>query len=222
MSVKGTVLNAQPGFPAPSGATVNVQQIVGGQPLTVATAKTNSTGAYSIKFTPSSTGSYEVSTGQISQIEIPTLSPAYGDILSPASTTATKLTVHSALENFSVSSQGDKALVIGKVSPGTGHVKGTVAVFARAVGTRTHPPAFKKVATPATERNPGQLRHLRPPRCGRLELQGEVHRPRAGPRRELKDDQGHDRPQADLASEPRFDQGKERNADGQRHRGASR
>ena len=144
MTVKGTVLNAQPGFPAPSGATVNVQQIVGGQPLTVASAKTNSTGAYSIKFTPSSTGSYQVSTGQVSQIEIPTLNPAYGDILSPASTTATKLTVHSALQNFSVRSQGGKALVIGKVSPGTGHVKGTIAVFARAAGKHG---AFKKVAS---------------------------------------------------------------------------
>jgi tungstate transport system substrate-binding protein len=144
MTVKGTVLNAQPGFPAPSGATVNVQQIVGGQPLTVASGKTNSTGAYSIKFTPSSTGSYQVSTGQVSQIEIPTLNPAYGDILSPASTAATTLTVHSALENFSVTSQGGKALVVGKVSPGTGHVKGTVAVFARAVGKKG---AFGKVAS---------------------------------------------------------------------------
>src|SRR6478672_4201521 len=144
MTVKGTVLNAQPGFPAPSGATVNVQQIVGGQPLTVASAKTNPAGAYRLKFTPTSTGSYQVSTGQVSQIEIPTLNPAYGDILSPASTTATKVTVHSALENFSVSSQGAKALVIGKVSPGTGHVKGTIAVLARAVGKHG---AFNKLAS---------------------------------------------------------------------------
>jgi ABC-type tungstate transport system permease subunit len=144
MTVKGTLVNAEPGFPTLSGETVNVQQIVGGQPLTVASAKTNSSGAYSIKFTPSSTGSYEVSTGAISKVENSTLNPVHGDILSPASTAATKVTVHSALENFSVKSQGAKALVVGKVSPGTGHVKGTVAVFARAVGKKG---AFRKLAT---------------------------------------------------------------------------
>ncbi len=144
MTVKGTLVNAEPGFPALSGETVNVQQIVGGLPLTVAHGQTNSTGGYSIKFTPSSTGSYEVSTGAISKVENTTLNPVYGDILSPASTAATKITVHSALQKFSVKSQGGKALVVGKVLPGTGHVKGTVAVFARAVGKKG---AFHKVAT---------------------------------------------------------------------------
>jgi uncharacterized protein YfaS (alpha-2-macroglobulin family) len=48
------------------------------------------------------------------------------------------------LSAFSVKSQGGKALVIGKVSPGAGHVKGTVAVFARAVGKKG---PFRKVAT---------------------------------------------------------------------------
>lgn len=144
MTIKGTLVNAEPGFPVLSGETVNVQQIVGGTPLTVASGKTNSSGAYSINFTPSSTGSYQVSTGAISKVENTTLSPVYGDILSPASTAATNVTVHSALTNFSVKSQGGKALVIGRVSPGAGHVKGVVAVFARAVGKHG---AFRKVAT---------------------------------------------------------------------------
>ena len=143
MTVKGTLVNAEPGFPVLSGETVNVQQIVGGQPLTVASGKTNSSGAYSIRFTPSSTGSYQVSTGAISKVENATLNPVYGDILSPASTATTKVTVHSALKNFSVKSQGGKVLVLGNVSPGTGHVKGTIAVFARAVGKQG---AFRKVA----------------------------------------------------------------------------
>ena len=144
LTVKGTLANAEPGYPVLSGETVNVQQIVGGQPLTVASGKTNSTGAYSIKFTPSSTGLYQVSTPAISKVENTTLSPVYGDILSPASTAATKVTVHSALKNFGVKSQGGKALVIGKVSPGTGHVKGTIAVFARAAGKKGR---FRRVAT---------------------------------------------------------------------------
>ena len=144
LTVKGTLVNAEPGYPALSGQTVNVDQIVGGVPLTVASGKTNSTGGYSIKFTPTSTGSYEVSTGQISMIENATLNPVYGDILSPAATSPVKVTVHGATSNFRVQSQGGKALVLGTVAPGNGHVKGTVTVFARAVGKQG---AFRKVAT---------------------------------------------------------------------------
>ncbi|HEY2655370.1 MAG TPA: substrate-binding domain-containing protein [Solirubrobacteraceae bacterium] len=144
MTVKGTVVNAEPGYPALSAETVNVQQIVGGVPLTVASGKTNSTGAYRIKFTPSSTGSYEVSTGQISKIEDVALTPPYGDILSPAATPPLKVKVHGATSSLRVESQGRKALVIGTVAPRTGHVKGTVIVFARAGGNTG---GFKKVAT---------------------------------------------------------------------------
>jgi tungstate transport system substrate-binding protein len=144
LTVKGTLVNAEPGYPALAGQSVFVDQIVAGQPLPVASGKTNSTGGYSIKFTPTSSGSYEVSTGQISVIENSSLSPVYGDILSPASTTPENVTVHAATSNLRVESQGGKALVIGTVGPGTGHVKGTVTVLARAVGKRG---AFRKVAT---------------------------------------------------------------------------
>ena len=126
-------------------------------PLTVASGKTNSTGGYSIKFTPTSSGQYEVSTPQISMIENATLNPVYGDILSPASTSPVKVKVHGATSNFRVQSQGGKALVLGTVAPGNGHVKGTVTVFARAVGKKG---AFKKVATDRLAIEPGQLRDL--------------------------------------------------------------
>ncbi len=154
LTVEGTLVNAEPGYPALSGETVNVQQIVGGVPLTVATGNTNSTGGYSIKFTPSSTGSYEVSTGSISKVENTTLNPAYGDILSPAATVPVNVTVHGATTNFSVKSQGGKALVAGTVSPGTGHVKGTVTVWARSVGKKG---AFHKVATDRLAANQGNF-----------------------------------------------------------------
>jgi ABC-type tungstate transport system permease subunit len=144
LTVKGTLVNAEPGYPALAKQTVNVDQIVGGVPLTVATGKTNSTGGYSIKFTPTSSGQYQVSTPQLSVIEDATLNPVYGDILSPASTSPTKVKVHGSTSNFRVQSQGGKALVLGAVAPGNGHAKGTVTVFARAVGAKG---AFKKVAT---------------------------------------------------------------------------
>ena len=177
MTVKGTLVNAEPGYPVLSGETVNVQQIVGGVPLTVASGKTNSTGAYSIKFTPSATGSYQVSTGTISKVENSTLNPVYGDILSPAATSPVKVKVHGATSNLQVQSQGGKALVIGTVGPGTGHVKGTVTVFARAVGKKG---AFRKVATDHLSTTQGNFAISAPLAAGAWDVKVKFQDPKQG------------------------------------------
>jgi ABC-type tungstate transport system permease subunit len=177
MTVKGTLVNAEPGYPLLSGETVNVQQIVGGVPLTVASGKTNSTGHYGIKFTPSSTGQYEVSTGSISKVEDSSLNPVYGDILSPAATSPVKVKVHAAISNLRVESQGGKALVIGTVFPGTGHVKGTVTVFARAVGQTG---AFKKVAADRMATNQGNFAISAPLADGSWEVKVKFEDPKQG------------------------------------------
>jgi tungstate transport system substrate-binding protein len=167
LTVKGTVSNAEPGYPAVAGKPVNVDEIVGGVPLTVASGTTTATGGYRIKFTPTSTGQYEVSTGQISMIEDATLNPPYGDILSPASTSPVKVTVHGATSNLRVRSQGGKALVLGTVAPGSGHVKGTVAVFARAVGKKG---AFEKITSDRLATSQGNFAISAPLAAGRWEV----------------------------------------------------
>jgi hypothetical protein len=177
LTVKGTLVNAEPGYPALAAETVNVQQIVGGIPLTVASGKTNSTGGYTIKFTPRSTGSYEVSTGQISKVEDATLTPPYGDILSPAATSPVKVKVHGATSNLRVESQGGKALVLGTVGPGTGHVKGTVTVFARAVG-QTGP--FRKVATDRLATSQANFAISAPLAAGGWEVKVKFQDPKQG------------------------------------------
>ncbi len=177
LTVKGTLVNAEPGYPALAAQTVNVDQIVGGVPLTVASGKTSSTGAYSIKFTPTSTGSYEVSTGQISMIEDATLNPVYGDILSPAATSPVKVTVHGATSNFRVQSQGGKALVLGTVAPGNGHVKGTVTVWARAVGKKG---AFRKVATDRLATSQGNYAISVPLAAGSWNIKVKFQDPKQG------------------------------------------
>jgi ABC-type tungstate transport system permease subunit len=177
LTVKGTLVNAEPGYPALSAETVNVQQIVGGIPLTVASGQTNSTGGYTIKFTPSSTGSYEVSTGQISKVEDATLTPPYGDILSAAATSPVKVKVHGATSNFRVVSQHGKALVLGTVGPGTGHVKGTMTVFARAVGKKG---AFRKVATDRLATSQGNFAISAPLAPGGWEVKVKFQDPKQG------------------------------------------
>jgi tungstate transport system substrate-binding protein len=177
LTVKGTLVNAEPGYPALAGQTVSVDEVVGGVPLRVASGKTNSTGGYSIKFTPTSTGQYEVSTGQISVIENARLNPAYGDILSPAATSPVKVTVHGSTSNLRVQSQGGKALVLGTVAPGNGHVKGTVTVFARAVGKKD---AFKKVATDRLATSQGNFAISVPLAAGAWNVKVKFQDPKQG------------------------------------------
>ncbi|MBV9802976.1 MAG: substrate-binding domain-containing protein [Solirubrobacterales bacterium] len=142
-AVTGTVTNAEPGYPTPANATVNVDEIRGALLIPVASGKTNSSGHYSIRFVPPSSGSYEVSTGQISMIENPSLNPAYGDILSPGATAPVKVSVRAVSPSLHATSQGGKALVFGTVEPGAGHGAGTVAVLARKLGSKG---SFRTVA----------------------------------------------------------------------------
>jgi ABC-type tungstate transport system permease subunit len=144
ITVKGTLTNAQPGYPVLSGETVAVSKVVNGLPVSVATGKTDSQGKYSISFVPPTTGHYEVTTNQIAKVENSSLSPVFGDLLSPAATTPTKITVHSVITQLDSTTQGGQALIRGQVSPGTGHVEATVTLFATRVGSNK---AFKKVAT---------------------------------------------------------------------------
>jgi ABC-type tungstate transport system permease subunit len=144
ITVKGTLTNAQPGFPVLSGESIAVSKVVNGLPVSVATGKTDSQGKYSISFVPPTTGSYEVTTNQIAKVENSALSPVFGDLLSPAATTAKKITVHSVITQLASTTQGGQALIRGQVSPGTGHVKATVTLFAKQFGSQQ---GFKKLAT---------------------------------------------------------------------------
>jgi len=144
LKITGTLTNAQPGYPVLSGEPVAISKVVNGLPVSVATGKTDSTGKFSISFVPPTTGSYEVTTNQISKVEEPTLNPVFGDLLSPAATTPVKITVHSAFTQLASTSQGGQALIRGQVSPGTGHVKATVTLYATQFGSKK---GFKKVAT---------------------------------------------------------------------------
>jgi ABC-type tungstate transport system permease subunit len=144
LTVKGTLTNAQPGYPVLSGESVSVSKVVGGLPVSVATGTTDALGNYSISFVPPTTGSYEVTTNQIAKVEISTLNPVFGDLLSPAATAATKITVHSVITQLASTTQGGQALIRGQVSPGTGHVKAKVTLYAKQFGSNQ---GFKKVAT---------------------------------------------------------------------------
>lgn len=142
VTIRGTLANAQPGYPAPANARVTIDRVVNNLPVPVASGKTNAKGAFRIRFVPPVNGSYELTTSQIAQIEDSHISPAFGDLLSPAATTPVKITVHSAVTRLFAKSRGGSALIYGTVAPGTGHVRGVVTVLAK--GAKG---GFRKVAS---------------------------------------------------------------------------
>lgn len=86
-TVSGTVSNVVPGTPPLAGKRVNlVGTPPGGTTTTVAHTTTDSTGHYSLTFTPFFRRTYAVATPAITQLEYPDLSPQFSDLLHSAST----------------------------------------------------------------------------------------------------------------------------------------
>ena len=109
-----------------------------------ATAKTDANGNYTLTFTPTVSGSYEITTPTISKVEDSTLNPVFGDVLSPSAAAATKVTVKSVITALKARANGAGVAVFGSVAPGTSHVKGTVTISRRPAGSKR---AYKKLAT---------------------------------------------------------------------------
>ena len=175
LKLTGTVTNAQPGFPAPSGVKVAVNRVVGGADVPVASGKTSKTGAFTISFTPPATGGYTLSTPQITQVEDATLNPVFGDILQPAATPSRTVTVDSAITRLRARSIGGRALVLGSVAPGTGHVKGAVTLYARPLGSKQ---GYRKLATKRLRSGDGNFASVVGLATGRWQLQARYSDPR--------------------------------------------
>jgi tungstate transport system substrate-binding protein len=144
VTVSGTVQQPQPGFPALSGQPVSIDQVVGGIPVALASGSTNGSGAYSITFVPKVTGAYQVATGALSQVENPSLSPVYGDIVSPAATAASTVTVQGSNTLSTAQAVSNGVTVVGAVGPSAPDGNATVAIMAR---TQSSKGAFKSIGT---------------------------------------------------------------------------
>jgi ABC-type tungstate transport system permease subunit len=141
VTVSGSVTNAEPGYPALSDITVTADELVAGLPVPVASTTTNSSGGYSLRFKPASSGAYQISTGQISKIENSYYNPVFGDILSPAATTAvalsvTGLPISHAVGFRKLSVKRGKLTVTGTLKPAPALHGASVELFAlRTTGT---------------------------------------------------------------------------------------
>ncbi len=97
VSVTGSLLNAEPGFPNLAGETITLERVTptGTQPIV--SGLTNAGGQYTLTFTPPASGSYEIVTGPISQVEIASLEPPFSDLLSPGVSASFSETVNPAV-----------------------------------------------------------------------------------------------------------------------------
>ena len=146
VTLTGNIVNKEPGFPALNGVTVSLSQVVNGLPVAVpgATATTDANGNFTLSFNPTVSGSYEVTTPEISKVEDGTLNPVFGDVLSPSASAATTVAVKSVITALKARSNGAGVAVFGSVAPGTNHSKGTVTISGRPVGSKK---GYKKLAT---------------------------------------------------------------------------
>jgi tungstate transport system substrate-binding protein len=135
VTVTGQLTNKEPGYPALGNEPVTVDQIAGTVPVAVATGTTNATGGYSVTFAPTSSGSYQVSTGQIAKVEDATLNPVYGDILSPASSPATQLSITGAATITKTTTSTGSVNVSGALLPAVPDGNGVVTLLAKQQGS---------------------------------------------------------------------------------------
>ena len=144
VTVSGQVINNEIGYPAIAGKTVSVDQLGGVTPLSVASGATDAGGRYSITFTPRSSGSYQVSTGAISQIEDAALSPPYGDILAPGASAASSLAVNATAKITKTTTTFRSVTAAGTVAPAAVDSHATVTLLARRKSSKG---AFRTIAT---------------------------------------------------------------------------
>lgn len=135
VTVTGTLTNPEPGYPALAAQTVSVDEVEAGAPVAVASTKTGPDGTFSVTFAPKSSGFYQVSTGQLSQVEDSTLAPVFGDVLSPAATTPVYLTLQGtptahSLGIKTISQRVGKLTVTGKLSPAPAESGAKIELFA--------------------------------------------------------------------------------------------
>ncbi|HEX3977474.1 MAG TPA: hypothetical protein VHW96_14500 [Solirubrobacteraceae bacterium] len=148
-TVTGDVTQPQAGYPALARQTVSVDVLEGLTSVPVASGKTDGNGHYSITFTPPASGSYQATTGAISQVENSSLNPVYGDVLSPSATTAVPVTLAGTISISKATASAGGVSATGKIGPSAPDANGIVDVLARKQGSKG---AFKTIGSSALKK----------------------------------------------------------------------
>ncbi|HVW80510.1 MAG TPA: substrate-binding domain-containing protein [Mycobacteriales bacterium] len=83
-TIHGRLVNVAPATPPLASQPVKLVVARRGTTRTVATAKTDATGHFTLSFRPTTSGVYLVVTGRLTQVENTALTPAFADLLAPS------------------------------------------------------------------------------------------------------------------------------------------
>ena len=137
VTVSGTITNAEIGYPALADQPVRLDQLVAGVPVQVASGLTDSGGGYSMSFKPSSSGSFEVSTPGITQVEFPNIQPGldYADTLSPSATAPLSMSVQGVVTLTQSAVGAGEVTVAGALAPVAPDANARVTILERKAGS---------------------------------------------------------------------------------------
>ena len=131
VTVTGAVTNEEPNYPALVNDPVTVNEVIGGLEVPVGSGTTGAAGAYSATFTPPSSGSYEVTTGAISEVVNNTLNPMFGDVLSTGASAPVSVGVQSGVSISSATASTGGVTVSGALDPAALDSNAKVTILAR-------------------------------------------------------------------------------------------
>jgi tungstate transport system substrate-binding protein len=126
VTVTGSLKNVVPGTPALVGKKVTLSALrtsvakanPGAKPVVVKSVLTRGPkGTFSFTFRPNANAKYTVTTAEISQIENDSLSPPFGDLLSPASKSLGRMNVRASVAIHKASAKKGLVTIKGGLSP---------------------------------------------------------------------------------------------------------
>jgi tungstate transport system substrate-binding protein len=125
LKVEGTLKNVVPGTPSLANKKVTLSALrlsvakgnPAAKPVPVATARTGVHGHYVLRYRPKANSRYFVSTGQITQLEKPSLHPQFKDLLNPTSQKLGVSKVRGSVAIHKVTVQGNRITVHGSLAP---------------------------------------------------------------------------------------------------------
>ena len=151
VTIKGSVANVVPGTPRLNGVVVRVIGTQGRSTFTAANGRTIGNGKFSISFKASRTAKYSVQTPQLTKIEIPTLSPVFGDLLASSTLQVGKMSVTGGVTMTKVKTASPKLTISGALAPQATAKGGKVTLLAGHPGAKLRPVSAKKVKVGATK-----------------------------------------------------------------------
>jgi tungstate transport system substrate-binding protein len=150
-TIHGQLINVAPATPPLASQPVTLVVTNHGVTSTAGTATTDATGHYALSFKPTTSGVYQVQSGELTQVENTSITPTFSDKLAPSSVPVGTLTVqaHPMIKKATVKSS--TLTVKGSLHPLAVLSTGTVSLRLKKPGATTYQTVRTKTITKGTK-----------------------------------------------------------------------